>query len=307
VDRTIRAGEMFFNRRLTKQAADLVRQIRSDLIEIFTFLEISPIEQLAVDEQIYDAFKGQPRQETGAMTRARKRASSYQISQSPNLVSIKCSDRTLFIDVDVLKHSKYFSFQINAREQFGNNLTFDFTAHHSRIVNILLNALHFDEDAFMPIPQKNKNIVNLLELIIFLLDDGKLNFESKIEENMLEAAISYAIPYGLNDTELCFVFVFLSKLSEVHDVIKSPTSKLISKYKTSWFDKTILNFVKEGNTANAVDNSLRGEAFWVEIMGTSSKTGNWNDWFTKENYEKVYKFLKNNDDSIRFIINRCCM
>ena len=66
------------------------------------------------------------------------------------------------------------SFQINARKQFNNNLTFDFTAFPSKIVQILLDALHFEVDRFIPIPLENKNIVDLLELIIFLLDDGKL-------------------------------------------------------------------------------------------------------------------------------------
>ena len=66
------------------------------------------------------------------------------------------------------------SFQINARKQINNSLVFDFTAFPSKIVKILLDALHFDVETIISIPLENKNIVDLLELIIFLLDDGKL-------------------------------------------------------------------------------------------------------------------------------------
>ena len=53
---------------------------------------------------------------------------------------------------------------------------------------------------------------------------------------MLDSIISCAIPHGLSRTELCFVFVFLAKLSEVHDEIKSPTAKLLSNYNKVYFD-----------------------------------------------------------------------
>ena len=52
----------------------------------------------------------------------------------------------------------------------------------------------------------------------------------------------------------------------------------------------MLDFVQEGDAANALDKMLRKEAVWTKVMGTetdSKAIGNWNDWFTNENYEKV--------------------
>ena len=65
------------------------------------------------------------------------------------------------------------SFHINARKQFNNNLTFDFTEFPSKIVEVLLDALHFE----IPIlPSAVKNLPDMLELIAFLLDDGKIRY-----------------------------------------------------------------------------------------------------------------------------------
>ena len=50
-------------------------------------------------------------------------------------------------------------------------MTFDFTASPSRVVEILLDALHFD---VVVISKENREFTILFELIIFLLDDGKL-------------------------------------------------------------------------------------------------------------------------------------
>ena len=64
-----------------------------------------------------------------------------------------------------------FSFHINARQKFNNQLTFDFTAFPSKTVEILLDALHFH---VVWIPQKNRSFITLFELIVFLIDDGKV-------------------------------------------------------------------------------------------------------------------------------------
>ena len=63
------------------------------------------------------------------------------------------------------------SFHLNARKHFNNNLTFDFTGFPSRIVEILLDALHFE---ITTLPSAAQNLRDMLELIIFLLDDGKI-------------------------------------------------------------------------------------------------------------------------------------
>ena len=63
------------------------------------------------------------------------------------------------------------SFHITARQKFNNQMTFDFTASPSRVVEILLDALHFD---VVVISKENREFTILFELIIFLLDDGKL-------------------------------------------------------------------------------------------------------------------------------------
>ena len=52
-------------------------------------------------------------------------------------------------------------------------MTFDFTAFPSRVVEILLDALHFD---VVVISKENREFTILFELIIFLLDDGKLRY-----------------------------------------------------------------------------------------------------------------------------------
>ena len=50
----------------------------------------------------------------------------------------------------------------------------------------------------------------------------------------------------------------------------------------------IVDMVKDGTVANAIDTILRKETFWLENMqGETEATGNWTDWFTKENCEKV--------------------
>ena len=53
-------------------------------------------------------------------------------------------------------------------------MTFDFTAFPSRVVEILLDALHFD---VVVIAKENREFTILFELIIFLLDDGKLRYK----------------------------------------------------------------------------------------------------------------------------------
>ena len=63
------------------------------------------------------------------------------------------------------------SFHINARKQFNNNLTFDFTGYSSKIVEVLLDGLHFEIPG---LPTAVKNLPDMLELILFLLDDGKI-------------------------------------------------------------------------------------------------------------------------------------
>ena len=65
------------------------------------------------------------------------------------------------------------SFHINARKQFNNNLTFDFTEFPSKIVEVLLDALHFE---IPMLPSAVKNLPDMLELIAFLLDDGKIRY-----------------------------------------------------------------------------------------------------------------------------------
>ena len=65
------------------------------------------------------------------------------------------------------------SFYVNARKQFNNNLTFDFTAFPSKIVEVLLDALHFE---ITILPSSVENLPDMLELIVFLLDDGKIRY-----------------------------------------------------------------------------------------------------------------------------------
>ena len=126
-------------------------------------------------------------------TEYRHQGFNYFISQSRDLVTIKCSNRNIFVNIDALKRSDYFrfgqglsselkplkffqslthcsSFHINARQKFNNQLTFDFTAFPSKTVEILLDALHFH---VVCIPKKCRNFMSLFELLIFLLDDGK--------------------------------------------------------------------------------------------------------------------------------------
>ena len=63
------------------------------------------------------------------------------------------------------------SFHINARKQFNNNLTFDYTGYSSKIVQVLLDGLHLEIPG---LPTAVKNLPDMLELILFLLDDGKI-------------------------------------------------------------------------------------------------------------------------------------
>ena len=145
-------------------------------------------------------------------------------------------------------------------------MTFDFTAFPSRIVEILLDALHFD---VVVISKENRKFTILFELIIFLLDDGKLryffglrihtlwtitgsqlfetqhkilSFDSRIEQDLLDVAILHltTIAENLsNEAEVCFSTMFLTKLAKMYQNAKSQLTARIDGYKTTWFKSTL--------------------------------------------------------------------
>ena len=85
---------LFFNRKLTNLATSFMKKIQQDLIAIFSFLNISYRDKIAVPERIYKDFIEQ--------------GVNYYISQSSNLATIKCSNRNIFVNIDALKRSEYF-------------------------------------------------------------------------------------------------------------------------------------------------------------------------------------------------------
>ena len=85
---------LFFNRKLTNLATSFMKKIQQDLIGICQHLNISFTEKPALPYNVYMEFKQQ--------------SFNYYISQSSNLVTIKCSNRNIFVDIDALKRSEYF-------------------------------------------------------------------------------------------------------------------------------------------------------------------------------------------------------
>jgi len=85
---------LFFNRKLTNLATSFMKKIQQDLIAIFDYLNISFHDKPAVADDIFTEFKQQ--------------GLNYYISQSSNQATIKCSNRNIFINIDVLKRSEYF-------------------------------------------------------------------------------------------------------------------------------------------------------------------------------------------------------
>ena len=86
--------DLFFNRNLTKLATSFIKKIQQDLIEICDYLDIPFHGKPAVPENIYKEYKQQDL--------------NFYISQSSNQATIKCSNRNIFISIDVLKRSEYF-------------------------------------------------------------------------------------------------------------------------------------------------------------------------------------------------------
>ena len=90
---------LFFNRKLTNLATSFMKKIQQDLIEICMFLDIPFIGKkaaIAVPNRVYKEYRHQ--------------GFNYFISQSRDLVTIKCSNRNIFVNIDALKRSDYFRF-----------------------------------------------------------------------------------------------------------------------------------------------------------------------------------------------------
>ena len=93
---------LFFNRKLTNLATSFMKKIQQDLIEICMYLDIKfqGKTDLVDDKSIYMEYKEQ--------------GLNYYNSQSYNLATIKCSNRNIFVNIDVLKRSEYFRYVLNA-------------------------------------------------------------------------------------------------------------------------------------------------------------------------------------------------
>ena len=94
---------LFFNRKLTNLATSFMKKIQQDLIEICMFLGIS-----------FHGKKASTAVPNRVFTEYRRQGSNYFISQSYNMATIKCSNRNIFVNIDVLKRSEYFRYVLNA-------------------------------------------------------------------------------------------------------------------------------------------------------------------------------------------------
>ena len=178
--------------------------------------------------------------------------------------------------------------------------------------------------------------------IIFL--NSYLSFESRIEQDLLDAAISVLLGKrqppqvwreyqyrriqktimkdsadGTHGIEVCFAFVFLVKLSKVHQHLRNQLTRRIASYKRPWFKgllihkinlkinidvswapiniylsiilANILNMViREMETAEDLNKMLRDSPTLLAIMMDdcdAQSTGCWVDWFREENFKKV--------------------
>ena len=106
----------FFNRKLTNLAPSFMKKIQQDLIEICIYLNISfhgKKSSTAVPNRVFKEYRHQ--------------GSNYFISQSCDLATIKCSNRNIFVNIDVLKRSEYFRFYLQSKvltqPKFSWNLT----------------------------------------------------------------------------------------------------------------------------------------------------------------------------------------
>ena len=90
---------LFFNRKLSNLATSFMKKIQQDLIELCLSLNISfhgKKASTAVSNRVFLQYKNQ--------------GLNYFISQSYHQVTIKCSNRNIFVNIDALKRSKYFRF-----------------------------------------------------------------------------------------------------------------------------------------------------------------------------------------------------
>ena len=93
---------LFFNRKLSNLATSFMKKIQQDLIEICMFLDIS-----------FTGKKAATIVPNRMFTEYRHQGFNYFISQSSDLVTIKCSNRNIFVNIDALKRSEYFRFVVS--------------------------------------------------------------------------------------------------------------------------------------------------------------------------------------------------
>ena len=104
-----------------------------------------------------------------SLSRKADERGGFSLASGKNPYKGNCDIRNMDGIVGIRKTLE--SFHINARKQFNNNLTFDYTGYSSKIVQVLLDGLHLEIPG---LPTAVKNLPDMLELILFLLDDGKI-------------------------------------------------------------------------------------------------------------------------------------
>ena len=101
---------LFFNRKLTNLATSFMKRIQQDLIAICWHLNIELFGTTATLAYAFMEYKSQD--------------SNFFISQSSNLVTIKCSDRNIFVTIDALKRSEYFRMSLDMHYIIYNLLSY---------------------------------------------------------------------------------------------------------------------------------------------------------------------------------------
>ena len=91
---------------------------------------------------------------------------AYQEQSDKLQVTFKCSDREQKCGKWVLRFSKWFSDKLDACERYGNETKFDYTMYSKECIKSFLDTMH-------GLGMENISLVTLLELLSFLLFEGK--------------------------------------------------------------------------------------------------------------------------------------
>ena len=91
---------------------------------------------------------------------------AYQEQGDELPVTFRCSDGEQKCGEWMLRHSKWFSDKLDAYERYDNEMTFDYTMYSKESIKSFLDVMH-------GLKMENISLVTLLELLSFLLYEGK--------------------------------------------------------------------------------------------------------------------------------------